>query len=229
MKKGIERNKRTGILYGVLVITVAVLLYLPAGNPPAKAAERDAPYSLMVYVANEAFVTEDSKLSDVTIKIYKLADQRREAVAETGFGKPVGIREKGCYLVVPVSGEEIETDEAGNAVVTTEDWTYTFGPMMITIPASDPTETKTGDVAFQYGNCTDAVIYAKADRQPEKNSTAISAAPIRSPSDQSPERNVGITSNVVMGDSFPMVSLFVLVAAAVAVAICRKGSGTFTR
>ena len=229
MKMGIERNKRTGILYGVLVITVAVLLYLPAGNPPAKAAEGDAPYSLTVYVANEAFVTEDSKLNDITIKIYKLADQRRETVAETGFGKSAGIREKGCYLVVPVSGEGTETDEAGNAVVTTEDWTYTFGPMMITIPANDPTETKTGDVAFQYGNCADAVIYAKADRQPKKNSIAVSAAPIRDSSDQSIERKERITGSVRTGDLFPVMFILILVAAAVAVAICRKGSGTFTR
>lgn len=229
MKTKIERKKKTGMRYALLVIATAAMLFLPAGLPPVKAAQGDAPYSLTVYVANEAFVTQDAELDDVTLKIYKITDQRREAVNVTGFGTPAGIREKGYYLVIPTLGDEGITDTAGNSKVTTEDWTYTFGPIMITIPANDPTKTRTGDVAFGYGDCTDAVIYAKADRQPKNNSTAISAAPMRDSSDKSNESNVRSTGSVRTGELFSIMCFMVLAAAAVAVAIWRKGSGTFTR
>ena len=236
---GKERKIRASVRFVMLVITTAVLLILPAGYPPAKAAQGSAPYSLTVYVADKAFVKDDPVLADVTLKIYKLAgpgeeidlmaDRDLKPAAETGFGITIDIQEKGTYLVVPVMGDEMKTDHAGNATVRTTDWTYTFGPMKIAIPAKDPTEAFAGDAALEYGDCSDAVIYAKAERRPNNGCDVTPEPPKRIKANHAHKTTVTTPRNVKTGDAFPMLSLIVLAAAVATVVIWRKGSGTFTR
>ena len=179
----VTRKRKTNGLFKMLVIAVALMLLLPVGTSPAKAAGADVPFSLTVHMANEAFIKEDPQLRDVTLEIYRLADpddwERKMAMAQTGFDTKKAVSEKGYYLVVPMLGDEVETDDAGNAVVRTENWVYTFSPMVIAIPAKDPTEIDGKDAAAGYGDCTDAVIYAKADRRSVHGEAVVSTRDVR--------------------------------------------------
>ncbi|MBQ7448067.1 MAG: hypothetical protein IJV59_08995, partial [Eubacterium sp.] len=83
--------------------------------------------------------------------------------------------------------------------------------------------------ALEYGDCPDAVIYAKAERRPNNGCDVMAEPPKRVKANHAHKTTVTTPRDVKTGDAFPMLSLIVLTVAVVAVFIWRKGSGTSTR
>ncbi len=93
--------------------------------------------------------------------------------AATGeFTKPAEL-DPGIYLVVPVL-DTIEQDEEDNIIVTTDEWIYTFNPMMISVPTKDSAEDGSRGTAYEYGPwIKEVVMNAKVSREPALGSIAV--------------------------------------------------------
>ena len=101
------------------------------------------------------------------------AENSKATEFKTGEFTKAAELDPGIYLVVPVIGDTIETDDDSNITVTTDEWIYTFNPMMISVPTKDPAEDGSRGTAYEYGEWKDAVINAKVEREPALTNISI--------------------------------------------------------
>ena len=165
-KRNTDKNKKW--LSAMLTVVLGLALFLAAGDRLAQAAEAASAYPLTVNMAAEDYLKEDPELEDVTLNIYRLTesdpqktggnasepefgeaavsyvtDHEMAVYAQTTFGSRTRLGEKGLYVVIPVLGDDVKRDAAGNVVVTTDAWVYTFSPMVISVPANAVINVKT--------------------------------------------------------------------------------------
>ena len=114
----------------------------------------------------------------------KIIDKKMTTSDETAFGSAKDIAEKGLYIVVPVLGDAIETDEdTGLVTITTDEWVYTFNPLIISVPTKTAKDGSIG-TADEYGDWIspdisldideDVQVDAKVVRTPNKGNIVIS-------------------------------------------------------
>ena len=219
-------HKAKKCLSAMLTVVLGVILFLVTGGGLTQAAEADDAYPLTVNMAMGDFIKEDPKLEEVTLNIYKLAesdwkqtgsnvsepefdeaavsyvtDHELAVCAQTTFGSPKRLEEKGLYVVIPVLGDDTRQDDAGNVVVTTDEWIYTFSPMVISVPAV-------------------TVIYVKAERQPAGDTDSIPKMPKRMKT-TIVDSTVTDIGDVKTGDIFYGYLLLISAAAAVLAVLIR--------
>ncbi|MBE6009157.1 MAG: hypothetical protein E7236_00660 [Lachnospiraceae bacterium] len=98
-------------------------------------------------------------------------------VDAASFGAKSPSLPAGIYLAVPRQagddGKSIVADEQGNATVTTDEYVYTFSPMMISVPSKEAKDGKIGS-ADDYGPwIMDVQMTTKAARKPAAGSISI--------------------------------------------------------
>lgn len=134
----------------------------------------------------------NGKYQELAAQATKLIiDNEMTTTVTTTFGTAKEIAENGLYIVVPVLGDKIDRDDAGNVTVTTDDWIYTFNPLIMSVPTKKASTTD-GSIgtAAEYGDwisaeaslldpsliTEDVLVAAKIDRKPNVGSIQIEKA-----------------------------------------------------